>query len=615
MSGLDLLIYSAGTTPIFDSGAELGPDNISDVWYATINKGGLYAGAGCWVPRVPSRWWEIRGQMRAVIKYGSYTVYEGRIVALDHVYRGDVLGIEIKMTGFWGDTLARRTIKKVWCDNRYTEPPWILSATASAYDYCFVDRNERFRFIPKAETWGLNDVSILQYRGMVNDTIARVVYDYDFSEGSGGGALAFELSLWRSADGSTWTQMTAASGETYNTGTTTVINANGSGSIDVEPAAGTKYLELRYYSRAAAQTPTSDGTYYANVTGLMVYSEDEGANQIGLISICEDIISDNADILNADTSHLETMTTPQALEPFMTGYDGNSEFIADVIYSAAQYGDGNNQPWTVGLLASTQAATPDGLPVLYAAPIPDTTAGNFDYCLSLDDDRVVGDVVLSQDYFDNLVTAVTVQYTNELGWFAEITPDDESTLMDTSEYERVDYVLVLGNASYADALAQGVRYLNQHKTPQWRCSSALTIAGSLDDTYGQPIPAARVNALQKIIKIDNYGEFLITGTEYNADTDEVSIYLGVVQSVTVMDRVWAMTWDDSVGGGGGLDGGASMGGQHKRISDRTGLRWLQLSDPAKYRQIKNQALAYRSQHGGSLKNAIRQLGYGHLMRL
>ena len=65
-------------------------------------------------------------------------------------------------------------------------------------------------------------------------------------------------------------QMTSLSGETYASGTSTVIPPPSSGTIDVQLAVASQYLELRFYARGN-QTPTEDGAYFGQFTSPEVY--------------------------------------------------------------------------------------------------------------------------------------------------------------------------------------------------------------------------------------------------------------------------------------------------------------------------------------------------------
>ena len=64
------------------------------------------------------------------------------------------------------------------------------------------------------------------------ETIKRLVYNYQLAEG----AQAWEIGAWRSTDGVVFHQMTSLSGETYASGTSTVITTPSTGAIDVQLA-------------------------------------------------------------------------------------------------------------------------------------------------------------------------------------------------------------------------------------------------------------------------------------------------------------------------------------------------------------------------------------------
>lgn len=566
---ITLTIYSTGTTAIFDSAGELAaPEGL---WFQTCNKGGLYLAAGCYVPRThANNWWEVDGAKRAVIRYGLTTIYEGWIVGLNHMIDEDAEGVQIEMIGAWGNKLMRVLWGKVWADDRVDEQQWQYQTSSSGADKCTVQRDSRIKFLPKSETWASSDYAAVRYN--MYDTIARVIYYFELEPFANA-----KLALFRSPDGSTWTQMTAISGETYNAGSeaTTVRTTSTSGTpllIDVEPAAGTKQLELRLINNSGTPTTVSDGSEYASITSLMVYSEDEGATGIRLYSVCQDAITDLSSIINSDATHLTEMGTVKVVEPFMVW---PVAYISDVLYNICQFGDGNNDPWTVGVLASDIAVTPDGKPVLYCAAIPDVTDGDYEYILDLSDDRVVPGVELKRDFVMELFNTIFVTYRDLVGWTQMITPSMEATLADATSvaaWGRIDYRLDLGYSTYADALAQGVRFLNQHKDPKWRINGSLRVTGSLDDGSGQCIPAAMVNAYQKRIKIIGYDTFLVTMTEYDADSDTVSISLGAVEDVTSLESSAPITWDDAPSGGGSGSGRSGGSQPWWKILDEIGAR-------------------------------------------
>ena len=267
-NALSLEIYSGlATTRITDLDKDLA--HFDDLYFETFFPGGIFGSAGFSVARDLLRMWLFRQGQRLVIRNGLAVVYEGGITnpGIGNARRS------IEAAGYWGvPLLSSRGLKKAWADVRITEDIWTYRTVAdgsTGAEKCFSDLNGRLRFTPKAEAWATGEFASRRYDAGFGNTVKRLVYDYDLQEAG----QAWEISFWRFTLPATWTQMTDVSGETYNTGTTTVIAASGTGSIDVELAgAGNRFVEIRFYARGN-QTPPSDGTIYGEISGVEVYSE------------------------------------------------------------------------------------------------------------------------------------------------------------------------------------------------------------------------------------------------------------------------------------------------------------------------------------------------------
>jgi hypothetical protein len=565
---LTLRIYSTGTTPIYDSSGELLDGR--DLWFETFNKGGLFGAGGIFIPRDPSKWWEVKGTLRVAIYSGLSIVYEGKIDHLaDRLTESDN-GVYISMMGSWGYDLMNRQWRKVWADVRTTDDAWEWLTTATGADKCTGDNRSRLRFLPKSEAWADGNYAARTY-SMPFDTIARIKYTYLLDEGG----QVWEVSLWRSPDNITYTQMTNASGETYNTGTTTVIVADGTAAIDVEPAAGTKYLQFRFYSRAA-QTPTSDGAIFANLTGITVYSEDEGAGDIRLYSVAQDATVDFPTLLNADITKLTEMGTIRKVEPYMTGNDGSYGSIADTLYGICQFGDGTDAAWTVGLLASDKATTPNGLPVIYTAAIPLTTAGAYEYIVDLADDRVETAPEIKRQYDAPFFNNALVSFRDVDGRENWLTYTDAAGLRDATsitDYGQRDVVINLGNSTATDAANYGTRFIAQHKDPPWIISGDLVVAGTVDGANGRSFPACEVNAYCSRLYIPGYDTFVVSRTRYDYESDTVSFTFGQLEDPLFAETIFPETWDDEIGdGGNNAAGGGGSNQSWWKILDEIGPR-------------------------------------------
>ena len=241
----------------------------------TVYPGGLYASCTFSIPLFANEQLMIRGGDYLMVKNGNTLVFDGYIVNLTPAPFGQVGNTEIELSGAWDYTLRQQGINKRWRDNRLDDKVWTFSTnlTGDGDSQCTIDRKNRLRFTPKGVAWANGDYAALRYTQPYGQTTKRITYSYDLLEG----AQAWEISVWRSTDASSWTKMTNASGETYGTGTTTVITATGTGSIDVTLATPSRYIELRFYARAA-QTPTEDGADYGEFNTMRVHSETGSRN-------------------------------------------------------------------------------------------------------------------------------------------------------------------------------------------------------------------------------------------------------------------------------------------------------------------------------------------------
>jgi len=536
---LSVQIFSTGTTPIYDASEDV--VNASGLYFRTGFPGGLYLDGGMFIPKDPRRWWDIDGTLRVIVRNGIEIVYEGFIPSLQDRFSQDEIGVYVPFMGAWGWHLMRRDLRKRWADDRTTEQPWEYmtdTATYAGADICTVDRRARLYFLPKAEAWANNAYAAVQYY-LAHDAVERVTYDYDFAEGG----QQWEISLWRSTDGAAWTLVDEANGDTIaGAGTTTQITATGSGSIDATIAGTPDWLEFRFYSRAA-QTPTSDGTYYAAITNLMVYSEDESAaNDVNLASIATDIVGQFTTILNSDTQYIDTAGTVRVIEPFITQGD-SYESLASILMRAAEYGDGDENSWGVGVYHSEKAATPDGLPVLYVKQYPVTTA--YDYFVAVDSPNIVGGIRITKDFEAELFNRARVEYRDESGKQQFVTPVEDASLVDSDSvtaYGQRDVLLRVGNSTLQNATDYGARFISKHADPRWIVDD-FTVIGSIEGAGGQQIPACQIQA-GKRVKIDGYDTFIISQAEYDHETKSARISIGEPKDPTFTESVFAPVWND-----------------------------------------------------------------------
>ena len=183
-------VFSSGTTRIDDPRNEL--SLIENIRFSTGYPGGLYLSASMFVPRDVIRHWFIQGAQRLVIRNGRTTVFEGKIGDLDRALQRSSEGIKIKAQGYWGALLGSRRLRRLYADNRTSEDAW-LNATETDFhaeqtSYSRYDEGNSknmLRMVPHSGVdWANLDRTRLRYEAPTGETIRRMDFDYDFSEGA-----------------------------------------------------------------------------------------------------------------------------------------------------------------------------------------------------------------------------------------------------------------------------------------------------------------------------------------------------------------------------------------------------------------------------------------------
>lgn len=463
--------------------------------------------------RVPEKLLITGGDV-VTVKNGNVLVFEGKIVNLIPAPLRAAGVADIECVGYWHTYMELRGTNKRWVDNRITEKEWAFTTgtTGDGDQQCTLDREERLRFTPKGVAWANGDYAALRYTQPFGQTTKRLKYSYDLQEG----AQAWEISVWRSTDASSWTKMTSLSGETYATGTTCTIAASGTGDIDVTLATPSRYVELRFYARAA-QTPTEDGTYYGEFSSMQVYSE---TGNINVYEIANDLRA--ALSLSTDTTWLDSTMTASLVPNFITQ---DFEYYGSILKRAAGFGDSAGLPLAYGLKPST--FTTDGAPALFLETRPNPyTAKTFDYQVTKRSAQIP---TLREDY-DSIRNWIIVKYTDLKDRPQELTPDEEATLTDsdsTDAYGIRALVVDAGNTDAAGALLYGVRVLAHYKDPLISATGPIVAREFVANSAGIPVPASEVSP-GKLLRVMDYSNLrgLITQTEYNDSDKTVSITLG-----------------------------------------------------------------------------------------
>lgn len=316
------------------------------------------------------------------------------------------------------------------------------------------------------------------------------------------------------------------------------INADATTAHDVTLGTPRQSLALEFLAMAK-QTGFSNGSVFGQVVDLTVY-DDTTAPTVS--KIAADAIDEASAILNSDETQIGSNSYD--LTPFLTN---GPEPLTNILDRAAAFGDASQNAWYWTLVDSETAVTPNGKPVLKLAQVPDLT--DYEYVVSLDDNNLLPPFEIVVDY-EAIVNYVMVIYTDpDTGRETVITPDDESTLKDTTsiEYygERHGTPIRLGQTSAAAALNYGRRFLAEKKSPQYSVSGPVRVMGGIRTAAGGWVPAAQINADGTRIKIENFmddvtdvGEngltFRVAATRYNPATNICDISTGQYDDLAVL---------------------------------------------------------------------------------
>lgn len=479
---------------------------------------GLYVSCSIFLPRPVAQSFSWQGFDRLVIRNGLTVAWEGIISSFGYTLgTGAEQGITISGIGAWGGVLGQHTIDKRWADDRLDNTVWRDEETFAGYDLCFVRRQGEIKFVPKAEAWTSGNETGATYTMPTGETIKRVTLDYDLQEA----AQAWQLRLRDTV------------------GATNIFSITASGTGSRNDPLGTPRQTLRLgFLADANQTPTSDGTYYGQVSNVVVYSE---TGNINLTEIATDVLGYVSN-LNSDTSYIGSNT--YSLVPF---YTVGQEAVTRILERAAAYGDIFQNPWACMLIDSEKAASPDGKPVLKVEQAP--ALSDYDYAVRLDEPNVIAPARIERD-FANIINWVSYRYRDETNdRYIVVTPDDDSNLTDSTSVtaygeRRLSQPLNLGNASNTVAANYAKRFLAENKDPKWIMSSPLQMKDTIRAKGGQEVPVSQVEP-GKRIRIENFLQdlsgttgagltFLITDTQHRDNGQVVSISAGASNNLAVM---------------------------------------------------------------------------------
>lgn len=505
-NALSIEAYTSSTNRLPDPGGEL--TRAEGIRYRTGYPGGLFLDASFFVPRNILRWWGIQGAQRIVIRNGLKLAYEGWITNLGSILDGTAQGMRVTAVGGWGRYLMNRYVRKVWSDQRYTDPPWVWGPLASGAEKCTFDRYSRLRFTPKNVAWSNGEAAAVRYDMPAGETIKRILFDYNLQDGG----QAWELRLRDNTGGvDLWS-----------------VTSSGSGSaVSVTLATPRQSVSLQFYARAD-QTPPADGTVYGEISNVTVYSHTGTVDVSGVAQSCLSYLPD----LNSTTDYINS--NGYWISPFMTGGGDSYEPWSDVLTRAAAFGDANYDRWAVQMLESELVGTPNGKPILAVSKFPVLT--NYDYAISLDDENLIAPVEIGQN-FDSIRNFIIVSYRDGDGKTQWISPEDDTTLKDTDSintYGQRDLSLNLGHISSSMAINAGRRALAARKDPQYQLSAPIQVKNYIRTRGGGRIPASEIRA-GKRLRVENFLQdlsgtgltFILSQSDYDDDRQICSVQTGI----------------------------------------------------------------------------------------
>jgi len=515
-NSLTIEAYSTGTTRIDVAHANMA--DAQDITYSTGYPGGLYLDGNFRVHRNLIEDWVLKGAQRVVIRNGLEIVYEGYVNDLSRSLDTADEYIDIALVGAWSKIAMTRRWRKHWANDSLDERTWVwqTGTTGNGDDKVTLDRTNRLRFTPKAELFANGDIASVKYTMPVGEVIRQIHYDYDVAQG----AQDWILEFYDASNGAqTISDATAdADDQEYELGT--AVNA----------------IVIRFKSQAA-QTPTSDGTYYGEVSNLVVFGGEAVDNSVDLTQIATDIVSQFSAVINSSVAFIDTITQTSYDENDVTGIVpfvmDDFPTIADILAEMASYGDDSFNSWAYGFLHSESVATPDGKPVLFVEQQPALTS--YDYEIDYSGSNVIPPLSIDENY-NEIENWIIVQYNDENGWTQYITPDTDANLKDTTSitnYGQRDGLLSVGDATVTMATNYGRRYLARKKDPQWKATSPIQVRGYVTRQDGSIIPASQIRA-GKRLRIKNYLNdlsgtgltLLITQTQYNDNEEICSMSFG-----------------------------------------------------------------------------------------
>lgn len=528
---LQVKIYSSGTTEVFEPALRLADVMRTNEFYDEKG-GGIFQAAEVFVPRNnPRGAWQVEDMQRLAIFRGQDIIWEGRIDAIGDSTVGGAPGNTLRCVGSWGwemDGPNAPRIDKPWSITDVSEGVWPRIPTVSAADLCDIKRTAGvIRFIPKLENWANGQVARVEMSVPTGQTIKRVQFSWAFEEA----ANAWGCYL---TDGS-GTVIWSLTDDATTTGSEDLISS-------LEPFTATQTIRFEMRSAASQTSASSDGEYF-EVSNLIV-STEEGPINAETMSI--DIIGDHSG-LNSSIALIDPDLTYVDLE-VGGGDPGSIKTFGWILRHIAKYGDSSQNPIQPSLVASTEAATPNGLPLLKLTTVPDLS--DYEYVVSISnktDPYSKVPPIFRRKYIANDGIG-TYTLPEGLG-FEVVTSADDANLKDsdkvTADGSRV-FMFDAGLGTQADAVNIGRAQLTQKTKPDFYMSGPIIVTGTIRNKAGARIDVALAQA-GKRIKVDDYIDdrsdqaaagliLLITGIDKTQDGLVASITAGVSDDQSLLIR-------------------------------------------------------------------------------
>ena len=514
---LRMQVYSSGTTALVDTADDL--LRAEQIAFDTFYPGGLFGSFSCFIPRDPDAWWPFKAGQRLVVRNGLNIVYEGVLIAPGYSAQAARGGRWLVASGYWGQLLGVRGLRKAWCDTRIDTDTWITQTVTDEPQFTN-DRNNRIRITPKGVVFAAAELARIRYTVPTGQTIKRVTMSYDLTTSAAAASWTLRL---RDNTGAAdvWTVSRVAAGSS-------------TGSQDVTLGTPRQTLDLELLSDAI-QTPAEDGSVYGQITAVKMYTE---TGAIDPTEIAKDWRAAIAEV-NSDETQIDSNTL--TLEPWVTGSTVDYEMAADNLARLAALGDSSFNPWAAYLLESDSAATPNGEPVLAFKQQPALT--DYDYALRIDDAILQGLELRKTEVWN----WIAVAYRDGEGRTQWLTPDDDANLKDTTSittYGQREKILNSSFTSSAVATNFARRFLASSKDEHFYVSGGIPVIGYLHGKQGQVIPASQLRA-GKRVKIENYLTdevgvsaagltFIVTRAGYNDATETAMLECGVSDDLAVL---------------------------------------------------------------------------------